>query len=172
MLLLLVMKFPNLLQVSLLVCVASIFTGLQRATATPIPLSMALPLTQNVLQQPLTTQPERIALLQTVSNAELRKYAQAIIEIEPLRVEALQAIRSRVSGDVPNLMCHQPGNMDGLSADARRIFVDYCDQANSIVSKHGLTMANFNRITAAVSSNPQLRERLQRQVNCLQSGSC
>jgi Domain of unknown function (DUF4168) len=172
MLLLLVMKFPKLLQVSLLVCSASIFTGLQRATATPITVSMALPLTQNVLQQPLTVQPERIALLQTVSNAELRKYALAIIEIEPLRVEALQEIRSRVSGDLPSLMCHQPGNMNGLSADARQIFVNYCDRANTIVSKHGLTMANFNRITAAVSSNPSLRERLQRQVNCLQNGSC
>jgi Domain of unknown function (DUF4168) len=164
------MKISHFLQVSLVLCSTLIGSGIQRSIAAPTTVSIALPLSQSVLQQPSSVKPQQIALHQT--NGELRKYAMAIIEIEPLRLEALQTVRSRVSGDLPNLMCNQPSSMADLPADARRVFVNYCDQANSIVAKHGLTMAAFNRITAAVSSNPQLRERLQRQVNCLQNGSC
>jgi Domain of unknown function (DUF4168) len=114
-------------------------------------------------------QPVRTALYQAVSDGELRKYAMAIIEIEPLRLEALQAIKSKV-GSVPSLMCHQPGNLDSLPADARRIFVKHCDRASNIVAKNGLSMDSFNRITAAVSADGGLRSKLQAMVNRLQGG--
>jgi Domain of unknown function (DUF4168) len=151
------MKFSRLLQISGLVCVA--------ATVAP---SFTVTATANET----IVVPSQIALLQSVSDDDLRKYAAAYIEIEPLRVEALNAVSSRVSGDLPKLMCNQPDSMGSLPTDARRIFVRYCAQSNEIVSRKGLSVATFNRITSQISSNSQLRKRLEKQVNCLQSGGC
>lgn len=166
------MKLPHLLQVSVLVCVVSVVAGTQRSmAATSIgKIDSALsfsPARAIQVSEIFPEQASRIALYQAVSDNELRKYAMAIIEIEPLRLEALQAIKSKV-GSVPSLMCHQPGNLDSLPADARRIFVKHCDRASNIASKNGLSMDSFNRITAAVSADAGLRSRLQSMVNRLQ----
>jgi Domain of unknown function (DUF4168) len=113
-----------------------------------------------------------IALNQGVSNADLRRYAQVIIETEPLRLEALNTIQSQIGGQVPSLMCSEPSTMNGLPGNARRVFVNYCNSVNSSAQRHGLSQGTFNRITTLVSSDSRVRERLQRQVSCIQSGSC
>ncbi len=166
------MKLPHLLQVSVLVCVVSVVAGTQRSMAATSmgKIDSALSFSPSRAIQISEIFPEqlsRIALYQAVSDSDLRKYAMAIIEIEPLRLEALQAIKSKV-GSVPSLMCHQPGNLDSLPADARRIFVKHCDRASNIASKNGLSMDSFNRITAAVSADAGLRSRLQSMVNRIQ----
>jgi hypothetical protein len=164
------MKLSHLLQVSLLVCVVSV-AGTQRSMAATSIAKIYLPSAKAIqISEILPQQPAQIAFYQAVNDADLRKYAKAIIEIEPLRLEALQAIKSKVSGGVPSLMCHQPGNLDGLPADARRIFVKHCDRASDIASKNGLSMDSFNRITAAVSADAGLRSKLQGLVNRLQGG--
>jgi Domain of unknown function (DUF4168) len=157
-----VMKFPLLFQVSLLVCSLSIVTATQQAMASSTSASIDLP---------VSASPQLIAARSEISSSDMRKYALAIIEIDPLRLEALQEIE-RASGSSPRLACHQPGNIDSLPASARRIFVNYCARASEIAAKHGLTMANFNRITTIVANDADERARLQKQVNCLQAGSC
>ncbi len=107
-----------------------------------------------------------------ISSPELKKYAKALIEIEPLRISALETISKRVEGNLPNLMCHQPESMSSLPSDARRVFVSYCNQSKSIAQGYGLGMERFNEITNLVLSNPRLQGRLQRQVTCVQDGSC
>jgi hypothetical protein len=169
------MKLPHLLQVSLLVCVVSVVAGTQRSMAAThiekIDSTLSFSPARAVqVSEIFSEQPTQIALYQTVNDGELRKYAMTVIEIEPLRLEALQAIKSKVSGNVPSLMCHQPGNLDGLPADARRIFVKHCDRASNIAAKNGLSMDSFNRITAAVSADAGLRSKLQSIVNRLQGG--
>jgi Domain of unknown function (DUF4168) len=168
------MKIPHLLQVSVLVCVVSVVAGTQRSMAATnsgkVDSTLSFAPTRAIqISEIVPQQPARIALYQAVSDAELRKYAMAIIAIEPLRLEALQAIKSKV-GSVPSLMCHQPGNLDGLPADARRIFVKHCDRASNIAAQNGLSMDSFNRITAAVSADSGLRSKLQGLVNRLQGG--
>jgi Domain of unknown function (DUF4168) len=166
------MKLPHLLQVSVLVCVVSVVAGTQQSMAAnsigKIDSTLIFsPARAIQVSEIFSEQAAQIALHQAVSDGDLRKYAMAIIEIEPLRLEALQAIKSKVD-NVPSLMCHQPGNLDSLPADARRIFVKHCDQASNIAAKNGLSMDNFNRITAAVSADAGLRSRLQSTVNRLQ----
>jgi hypothetical protein len=166
------MKLPHLLQVSVLVCVVSVVAGTQQSMAAnsigKIDSALVFSSARAIqISEIFPQQPFQIALYQAVSDGDLRKYAMAIIEIEPLRLEALQAIKSKVD-NVPSLMCHQPGNLDSLPADARRIFVKHCDQASNIAAKNGLSMDNFNRITAAVSADAGLRSRLQSTVNRLQ----
>jgi Domain of unknown function (DUF4168) len=168
------MKLPHLLQVSLLLCVVSVVAGTQRSMAATsigkIDSALSFSPTRAIqVSELFPQQPVQIALYQAVSDGELRKYAMAVIAIEPLRLEALQAIKSKV-GSVPSLMCHQPGNLDALPADARRIFVRHCDRASNIAAQNGLSMDSFNRITAAVSADAGLRSKLQSMVNRLQGG--
>ncbi len=107
-----------------------------------------------------------------ISSPELQNYAKALIRIEPLRISALETISKRVEGNLPNLMCYQPESMSSLPNDARRVFVKYCNQSKSIAQGYGLGMERFNEITNLVLSNPRLQSRLQRQVTCIQDGSC
>jgi hypothetical protein len=179
-LVILVMKLSHLFPVSLLVCVVSIVASTPRSMATTnsgqIDLSQVnLPTVQSTLQsmqisEIFPRQPLQIVFYQSVGDGELRKYAKAIIEIEPLRLEALQAIKNKVPGSLPSLMCHQPGNLDSLPTAARRIFIKHCDRASDIASANGLSMDSFNRITAVVSNDAGLRNKLQVLVNRLQGG--
>jgi hypothetical protein len=107
-----------------------------------------------------------------VGDPELKKYAKALIEIEPLRIAALEAINSKVEGDLPKLLCHQPDSMSTLPGDARKVFVNYCNQSQSIAQGYGLGIERFNEITSLVLANSKLQGRLQRQVTCLHDGSC
>jgi Domain of unknown function (DUF4168) len=144
------MKFSRLIPISCL---------LVTAIAPSLPAQAALDLKTTEVSVS-----NQIALFQ-VSDEDLRKYAAALTEIEPLRVEALNTIKSKVSGDLPNLMCNQPDGMSSLPSDARKIFIRYCANANEIANRKGLSMAAFNRITSQVASNSQLRKRLQQLVN-------
>lgn len=114
----------------------------------------------------------QMASAEGISAPELKKYAKALIEIEPLRIAALETISRKVEGNLPNLMCHQPDSMSSLPNDARKVFVGYCNQSKSIAQGYGLGMNRFNEITNLVLTNPQLQSRLQRQVACVQGGSC
>jgi Domain of unknown function (DUF4168) len=148
------MKLPRPLVLTLLLSVAPLSTatlGIAAAQAGPVPI--------------------RIALREGVSDADLKRYAAALIAIEPLRLEALNTIQAQVGGQLPELMCNQPSSMDGLPSAARKVFANYCNRADAIAKKHGLSIGNFNRITQLVAGDPKLQVRLQKQVNCLQ-GSC
>jgi Domain of unknown function (DUF4168) len=112
------------------------------------------------------------AVNEGIGNPELKKYAKALIEIEPLRISALETISQKMTGSLPNLMCHQPESMNSLPIDARKVFVNYCNQSQAIAQRYGLGIERFNEITSLVLSNPRLQGRLQRQVTCLQDGSC
>ncbi len=159
------MKLPTSLAFSLICCLAA-----------PVVIQANAQASSNqsfgIFDKPLTNAPNLVALYESVSNAELRKYASVIIETEPLRLEALNTIQSQIGGQVPALMCSEPSSMDGIPASSRRVFVKYCNSVNSSAQKHGLSQGSFNRITSLVSSDSRVRERLQRQVSCIQSGSC
>jgi Domain of unknown function (DUF4168) len=144
---------------SILICLAMIF-GFGQVGVVAVQAGT----TQQRMSQPVQTE--------GISNLELKKYAQALIEIEPLRIAALDTVSKQMNGNLPNLMCHQPESMGGLSSDARKVFVNYCNQSQSIAQGYGLGIERFNEITNLVLSNPRLQGRLQRQVTCLQDRSC
>jgi hypothetical protein len=159
------MKFPTSLAFSFICCLAAPVAIQVNAQASPNQ-------TFGIFDTPITNAPNLVALYEGVSNGELRKYASVIIETEPLRLEALNTIQRQVGGQVPALMCSEPSSMDGLPASSRRVFVNYCNSVGSSAQRHGLSQSNFNRITSLVSSDSRVRERLQRQVSCIQSGGC
>lgn len=104
-------------------------------------------------------------LAQNVSDGDLKKYAQAAIEIENLRVTTLASIESIVGKSKPNqLNCYQEGIFNQLPNNARTIAESYCEQSETIVKKHGLTNTQFNQIHQQVRNNPTLKQKVQAMI--------
>jgi Domain of unknown function (DUF4168) len=99
------------------------------------------------------------------SDVDLRNYAVALMEIEPIRQSALAQVRASIGGTLPNLVCNQPNTMEGLNSDAKSLFVKYCNQCESIAASRGLSIERFNQITQSVRSNPQLQNRVRGFMN-------
>jgi Domain of unknown function (DUF4168) len=95
------------------------------------------------------------------SDADLRNYAAALMEIEPIRQSTLAQVRASSGGTLPNLVCNQPSTMDSLNSEAKSLFVKYCNQCESIAASKGLSIERFNQITQSVRSNPQLQSRVR-----------
>lgn len=111
-------------------------------------------------------QPDRIfasaARADEFKEKDLRNYAAALMQIEPIRQSTLaQVSRALGGGKLPNLVCNQPDSMSGLNPEAKTLFVKYCNQCHGIASKHQLSIEQFNQITQALRANPQLKERVR-----------
>jgi Domain of unknown function (DUF4168) len=97
---------------------------------------------------------------------DLRNYAAALVQIEPIRQSTLAQVSRALGGaKLPNLVCNQPSTMSGLNAEAKSLFVNYCNQCQSIASRHQLSIEQFNQITQALRSNPQLKQRVRSFLN-------
>lgn len=95
------------------------------------------------------------------TESDLRNYAAALVQIEPIRRSTLsQVSRANNGGALPNLVCNQPNTMDSLNSEAKSLFINYCNQCESIAASKGLSIDRFNQITQAVRANSQLQERV------------
>jgi hypothetical protein len=100
------------------------------------------------------------------SDPELRSYAAALMEIEPIRQSTLaQVSNANGGGPLPNLVCNQPKTMKGLNNEAKSLFVNYCNQCETIATSRGLSIEKFNQITQSIRSNPQLQNRVRSFMN-------
>jgi hypothetical protein len=95
------------------------------------------------------------------TDADLRNYAAALMEIEPIRQSTLAQVRASAGGTLPNLVCNQPNTMEGLNSEAKSLFINYCDRCESIASSRGLSIERFNQITQSVRSSSQLQNRVR-----------
>jgi hypothetical protein len=99
------------------------------------------------------------------SEPDLRNYATALMEIEPIRQSTLAQVRASTGGTLPNLVCNQPNTMEGLNSEAKSLFVNYCNQCETIAASRGLSIERFNQITQSVRSNSQLQNRVRGFMN-------
>jgi Domain of unknown function (DUF4168) len=106
-----------------------------------------------------------LAQAQEFSDPDLRNYAAALVQIEPIRQSALAQVSRANSGGLPNLVCNQPSTMESLNSEAKSLFIKYCNQCESIAASRGLSIDRFNQITQAVRSNPQLQNRVRGFMN-------
>ncbi len=99
------------------------------------------------------------------SDADLRNYAAALMQIEPARQSALSQVSRANNGSLPNLVCNQPNTMEGLNSEAKTLFVRYCNQSESIAASRGLSIDRFNQITQAVRTSSQLQAKIRGYMN-------
>ncbi|PSN17811.1 hypothetical protein C7271_15775 [filamentous cyanobacterium CCP5] len=105
----------------------------------------------------------------TFSDQQVRSYAAAVLTIDSSRESALAAVRTMLeeeglSTNQVDLSCTSIRSLNRLPnsirADVRETMVGFCNQAGDIVTDSGLSVEQFNAMTAAHQSNPQLAERI------------
>ena len=112
------------------------------------------------------------AYAQDVSNAEVTKYARAVLVMEPVRQTAFNQIKNVIgSGDVPPIVCHKPQSLEALPDNARNIAVTYCNRSKEIVESNGLTIGRFNTITVNLQNDSNLKKRIHDELIRIQNAS-
>jgi hypothetical protein len=105
-----------------------------------------------------------------VSREDITSYAASVLEMDPYRTEAYTQIKNLLSGvdhdmSAVDMSCTGTANLSQLPRDVRSevrsIIVNYCNQASSIVQRNGLTVRQFNAITAAYPQDPGLAEQIR-----------
>jgi len=105
----------------------------------------------------------------TVNSKEIENYAKVVLAIEPKREAATKEIlRITKKDQIPQIVCTKPKTITSLRRNVRGIAVNYCQQAKDISESNGLTILQFNDITAAVKSDDQLKIRIQNELIRLQ----
>ena len=102
---------------------------------------------------------------QSFSDEEIRRYAQAGVQIENKRARALIEIQ-RIVGSTPNISCDRPKSYRNLHNQARKIAQQFCRESQSIVRNSGLSNQRFNQIYQRVRQGDRdLNQRIQREIN-------
>jgi len=97
----------------------------------------------------------------TLTPEEVQNYAQAILEIEPIRQVALGQVQTLAdSGVAPIIICNAPQSMAGLSSEMTEVVVNFCTQAKEINAKYGFTPTRFNDITRNLKTDPELKAQI------------
>ncbi len=103
------------------------------------------------------------AYAQNFTQADVNNVAQAILDMESLRQQAYEDIKQIIGsgGNIPNITCNQRSSFRSLPSDAREIAVNYCNSSRAIIESSGLSITQFNQITTAAQSNPELKKQIQ-----------
>ena len=113
-----------------------------------------------------------VAYAQDVGDPDVTNYAQAVLEMEPVRQTAFDEIKKLIgSGDIPPIVCHKPESLDALPGNARQIALNYCSQSQKIVESNRLSITRFNAITVDMQNDPNLKTRIQNELLRIQNAS-
>jgi hypothetical protein len=105
-----------------------------------------------------------------ISSDQITSYAASVLEMDPYRTEAYTKIKNLLSDiehdmSAVDLSCAGSANLSqlprNLRSEVRTIIVDYCNRASRIVQNNGLTVTQFNAITAAYPQDPGLAEQIR-----------
>jgi hypothetical protein len=94
-------------------------------------------------------------LLPKVSN-----YADAVLQMEPLRINALNKVRSYMGDQTPKNVCRQ----GGLPSSVKITCTDFYNQSADVIQRNGLSNWEFNQITEKVRTDTLYRQRLDQEL--------
>lgn len=101
------------------------------------------------------------AYTQDFNATQIANYARAVLQIEPHRQQAYQAIQKILGQPPPEIVCSQPNSLRKLPREAQRVAVNYCKISKKIVEGNQLSISQFNQITVRVRSDGELKRLIQ-----------
>lgn len=104
----------------------------------------------------------------SISDTEIRSYAQTVLEMEPYRISAYDEIKRITGSEVPPILCHRASSLNNLDPSIRDIAINFCNQAVSIAESHNLSITRFNEITIAQQSDGALANRIREVIREIQ----
>jgi hypothetical protein len=106
---------------------------------------------------------------ESISAEEVENYAKTVLAIEPSRQSAYTEIQQLINDEqFPDVTCTQSDTIATLPSNIRDIAVNYCNQSKQISESQGLTLSQFNTITASAQADPELQKRIQNELVRLQ----
>jgi hypothetical protein len=103
-----------------------------------------------------------IALAQSAD--EVVRYSRAAYEIEQLRQRNYAKAKRIMGGNVPEDVCQR----QNIPGEVQRLCGDLQADSMRIIGEHGLSPAQFNRITRDRQTNPALERQIQQELIRLQ----
>jgi hypothetical protein len=101
------------------------------------------------------------AFAQNISDEDIEKFAQAVLDMETRRQRAYSDIQKIMGAPPPTITCSDRSSFKNLPEDAKEIAEQFCKDSKNIVESRGLSVSKFNTITNQVQSNPNLQKRIQ-----------
>jgi Domain of unknown function (DUF4168) len=94
------------------------------------------------------------------SASQIRSYAGAVLDIEPLRQNAYEKVKNMMKGNVPKDVC-RTGQLPG---DVRSICANFFDESADRIRRNNLSIGEFNEITQKSQSDPKLKNQIQQEM--------
>ncbi|MEB3233560.1 MAG: DUF4168 domain-containing protein [Leptolyngbyaceae bacterium] len=113
----------------------------------------------------------QVAYAQEQMAAEtIDNYAEAVLNIEQIRTDTFATITTLMAPDpVPSIACNQEDSIRDLPNDVQDLVVDFCQTSIALVEATGLTVPEFNQITADQAGDPALFDAIQEALTRLQT---
>lgn len=94
----------------------------------------------------LTVSRSQLAYAQEFTPEETENYARAGYQVELLRRQVYQEIKSSMKQPPPEIVCDRQETLDSLPPEIREIANRYCDRSREIVQQNNLTVDRFNEL--------------------------
>ncbi len=108
----------------------------------------------------ITLSTTALAQKQPELEKKLGKYADAILQMEPLRLQSYQQVQQIMGGALPKDVCKQ----SELLAPVGNICDRFFNESAEIIRSNGLSLTDFNSITEEVRTNNALKKQLNEEL--------
>lgn len=132
-------------------------------------MSIASGIIPNISVQKAFLTRENTVYAQEYSPEEIYNYAKAGFEVEMLRQQVYQEIKSMVNEPPPDIVCDRPETIDKIPDDIRGIAHDYCDRVPQIVEENNLSIQRFNQLKNDYDRGGSFYQQVQEQLLNLQN---
>ncbi|MEM8831355.1 MAG: DUF4168 domain-containing protein [Cyanobacteria bacterium P01_G01_bin.19] len=109
------------------------------------------------------------ALAQQITPEETVNYAKAGYEVELLRREVYQEIKTLISEPPPNIVCDRQETFQDLDSNIRQIAERYCSQSLTIVRENNLSIDRFNELKSYYDRRDEFYQDVQNALLKLQN---
>ncbi|MBZ8179968.1 MAG: DUF4168 domain-containing protein [Oscillatoria sp. PMC 1051.18] len=131
-------------------------------------MGVMLGIVPSISEQSFSLSFQTSAYAQEFTDQDILNYARAILDMESLRQQAYDDIKQIIGTQPPTIACNDRRSLRNLPRDAEAIAVNYCNGSRRIVQSSGLSVSQFNEMTARVQSDSRLKERVQQAMIRLQ----
>ena len=112
-----------------------------------------------------------VAIAQSLSDEEVRQFAQSLWDIEQLRLQVYDVMK-REFGNIPEIDCSDPNSVNGLATEVSEMAVCFCDESKKIVvENNNLRISQFNAFKKAYEEEPAVQALVDAQLSLIQEES-
>lgn len=112
---------------------------------------------------------ENTAYAQEYTPQEIYNYAKAGFEVEMLRQQVYQEIKSIINQQPPDITCDRPETLNSIPSNIQGIANNYCDRSRKIVQENNLSIQRFNQLKTRYDQGGSFYQQVQQQLLDLQN---